>query len=224
MRQYTQHWNRIAVHLEVVYAGVGQTGLTASATIQRLTDNFYLQSGGLTWSAAFFTLPMSDVGGGAYIYEIDPSALVYEASLRGYRVKVTEPTNYILEHSIITGMRSEWDEPKTSHIISGSFGDGIGLSGGDIATIVSQVWGAPTSAHFSPGTLGRAVTTTQGLVQGNQRLKSLSYNAEGGLVSAQLAIYPTSSDALNDTNALDTFTMTYAYNGSGDLTSLLSRN
>lgn len=196
MRHETQHWDQIRALLEVVSAGEGQTGLSPTVSIVRLSDGKWLQVGGLTWGVSAATLSMSEPDPvnlpGVYSYAVNAAALSYSAGFAGYVFHIVEPVNYVRETVRVQVAMSEWDEDP--------------------------------AAHSASGTMGRVLQTVQGLVQGNHRLKNPTYDSEGRMLTAELSIYPTSADALNDTNALDTFNVTCTYNGFGDMTSLLSRN
>jgi len=196
MRHETQHWDQIQALLEVVSAGEGQTGLTPTVSVVRLSDGLWLQVGGLTWGGSPASLAMSEPDSanlpGVYSYTVNAAALSYSDGFAGYLFHIVEPVNYVRESVRVHVAMSEWDESPTS--------------------------------HATAGTMGRVLQTVQGLVQGNHRLKNPTYDSEGRMLTAELAVYPTSTDALNDTNALDTFNLTCTYNGFGDMTSLLSRN
>lgn len=196
MRHETQHWDQVRALLEVVSAGEGQTGLSPTVSIIRLSDGQWLQAGGMTWGASAVSLSMSELDAvnlpGIYSYTVNTAALTYTDGFAGYIFHIVEPVNYARETVRVHVAMSEWDEDPT--------------------------------AHVTTGTMGKVLQTVQGLVQGNHRLKNPTYDSEGRMLTAELSIYPTSADALNDTNALDTFNVTCTYNGFGDMTSLLSRN
>lgn len=195
MRQETQHWDQVRATLEIVVAGTGQTGLSPTVAILRLSDNLWLQAGGGSWGASIATNTLTEVSSsnlpGLYSYSIPSARLTYEDGYAGYLLKFSESTQFILEYATVHVERSEWDEA--------------------------------VSDHVSLGSAGLMLQAVHGLVQGNHRLKNPTYDSEGRMLTAELAVYPTSSDALADTSALVTYNVTCTYNAFGDLTSLLSR-
>lgn len=119
-----------------------------------------------------------------------------------------------------------WDEAAASHNTAGSMGELLNNAGGGSspALIADAVWDELSSGHQIAGSFGRLLTIAHGLVQGNKRIQNPTYDAEGRLLTCELVLYPTAVDAQNQTNALDTFTVTSTYDGSGNLQTLLSRN
>lgn len=196
MRHETQHWDQIRALLEVVSAGEGLTGLAPTVSIARFSDGQWLQVGGTTWGPAPASLTM---------VELDSSNLpgVY---------------SYAVNTSALT--YANGSAGYICHIVEP---DNYVRETVRIHVAMSE-WDEDPAAHATAGTMGRTLQVIQGLVQGNHRLKNPTYDAEGRMLTAQLVLYPTSADALADTNALDTFNVTCTYNGFGDMTSLLSRN
>jgi hypothetical protein len=58
MRQETQHFDQVKASIEVVTAGTGQTGLSPTVAIQRISDGQWLANGGGSWAAGFATNPL----------------------------------------------------------------------------------------------------------------------------------------------------------------------
>lgn len=99
MRQETQPWNSIRIACEIIDEGVGQTGLTVTATLRRSSDGQYLQSGG-GWGASpsnlSLTQPSAANQPGLYRYVVDPADL--DPSDGQYVAKITEATYSLLEY------------------------------------------------------------------------------------------------------------------------------
>lgn len=196
MRQETQHWNQIKATLEVVAAGDGLTGLIPAVAIMRVSDGLWLQAGGASWGAGVATNNLLPVDA---------------ANLPG-----------VYAYSIPSGSLA-YSAGKEGYWLKITESDNYIYETVDVHVEQSE-WDEPPSSHVAALTMGRELQLIRGLVQGNHRLKNPTYDAEGRMLTAQLVIYPTSADALADTNAIDTFNTTCTYNGFGDLTSLLSRN
>lgn len=148
-------------------------------------------------------------------------------------------TEQLSEHSGVSGSTAEtlsestpgliagqvWGVSAASNNTPGTMGELLNDAGGGSSPsiIAAAVWDELLNSHLSAGSTGRALAIIQGLVQGNHRIRNPAYDAEGRLLSCQLVVYPTSSDALNETNAVATMNVTSTYDGAGNLTSLLSR-
>lgn len=117
-----------------------------------------------------------------------------------------------------------WDEAVADHLGAGSTGAALNTAGAaaSAADVADAVWDEAVAGHLTSGTFGKALAVTQGLVQANHRLKSPTYDPNGRLLTADLVVYPTGTDATNDTSPLFTFSVTCTYDGDGNLTSLLS--
>lgn len=231
MRQDTQPWNQIRATLEIVSAGIGRSGHSPTVAIQRVLDGQWLQSGGGSWGGTFATNAMSEVSAthlpGLYEYAIPTPQIDYDAGIAGYRCLMVENDVGIREMQFIHSMRrSIWAEEAANNNAAGTMGELLNSAGGGAspATIAAAVWDEAVAGHVSVGTFGRAAALTLGLVQANHRIKNTSYDSEGRLLTAELVVYPSSSDAQNDTNALETFTVTSTYDSNGNLQSLLSRS
>lgn len=197
MRHETQRWDLISVSFEAVAGGVGDAGLTPTVAIQRKSDGLYLQSGGGSWGAGFATNNMTEVDAsnqpGLYEYAVPSGQLSRTAGADGYFVKVVESVNSLLEYSSI----SVYDP--------------------------GAVWSEDRTDHVAAGTLGQLLQIVAGLVQYNHRLSSPTYDANGRLLTATLTVYPTGTDAQNQTSALESVDITMTYDGDGNLATLLAR-
>lgn len=56
-----------------------------------------------------------------------------------------------------------------------------------------------------------------GLSQQNYRISSPIYDANNNLISCTIKIYPTNTDTDNDTNVINTYTLTATYNANSEL-------
>ncbi len=61
------------------------------------------------------------------------------------------------------------------------------------------------------------VINTLGLSQQNYRISSPVYDANNNLTSCTIKIYPTNTDTDNDTNVINTYTLTATYNANSEL-------
>ena len=128
MRHEIQHWDAIRASLELVVAGMGQTGLSPLVGIQRRSDGRWLANGGGSWQVAFATNTMTEPDAtnqpGAYEYAIPSGQLAYAQSVTGYRMVITESTLSIRENVRVVGARAEWAETLTwGSVVAGSQGE-----------------------------------------------------------------------------------------------------
>jgi len=227
MRHEAQHWDRIRATVEMVRPmGNGLTGLTPVVTIQRLSDGQFLANGGASWAAGVATNNMVEVSSsnlpGLYSFAIPSGALTYLQGLAGYRFKITEATENLLEYVSVAGLRSEWDELTASHVVANTFG--VGSLPPSAAAIADQVWDEDISGHTSASSAGRMLHIIMSLGHGNHRLRNPVFDSEGRMTECELRTFANTSDANSDSNALATFTMEMTYDAFGNLASLLSRN
>lgn len=103
MRQETQHWQYIKLQVEIVDSGAGQTGLTVTGTLRRVSDGLYLQGGG-TWGASPANLTLTEVSAanapGLYRYDVPTSSIDIgddAESHPGWLAMITETTNSVRE-------------------------------------------------------------------------------------------------------------------------------
>jgi len=127
-----QHWDSIRAYLSLISAGSGVTGKSPTAVVQRLSDSLYLQADGVTWASATFSHPMAEVDAvdepGLYSYTLAAAALDYDAGFPGYFFILTEATTPVLEHKVTVPLRrSAWDDVRTDHQTSGTFGEDFAL-------------------------------------------------------------------------------------------------
>lgn len=272
MRHETQPYDKVRATLEIVSAGQGQTGLTPTVAIRRLSDNQWLQAGGGSWGAGFATNNMVEPDAtnlpGLYQYAIPGGQLSVVGGASGYMMRILEANTGLLEtllvhalpdissitasaiadavwteqltdHNGVAGSVAEalsqatpggiadavWDEAAADHNTAGTMGELLNNAGGGAspAAIADAVWNELLNDHLTAGSTGRAVAIIQGLVQGNHRIRNPTYDPNGRLLTCQLVVYPTSADALNETNPIATMNVTSTYNGAGNLESLLSR-
>lgn len=196
MRREVQHWNQVRALLEVVIAGAGQTGLSPSAIIRRRSDGLWLQNDGTTWDSSPDELAMTPVDA------VNLPGVYQYAVNSGGLTYADGGEGYTVRVSESTNDLLEYIE---------------------ITTAKSE-WDELVSDHVTGSTMGLTLQVVRGLVQGEHRLQNTTYDGDGRLQTADIVIYPTSNDALNDTNALATFSVTCTYNAYGDLTSLISRS
>lgn len=102
MRQETQGWATVAVRLEIVNAGVGETGLDPTAILQRVSDGQWYDTGTNDFtSGAPVLLSMLGVAGLDGVYEFSPLIGALSppsgAAAGGYRFAVLESTHLIYE-------------------------------------------------------------------------------------------------------------------------------
>lgn len=102
MRSETQQWEAVAVRLEVVNAGVGETGLAPVATLQRVSDSLWYDFGSNDFTSATpVLLSMTGVVGLDGLYEFVPAFPSLSppsgAGVEGYRFTASEPTHLIRE-------------------------------------------------------------------------------------------------------------------------------
>lgn len=125
-----QRWNKIRILAEIVVLGVGQTGKTVTALVQRRSDGEWLQSGG-GWDPTPDTVSLSALDAanfpGLYALEIDPGDLDFTAGAEGYDFVVICASDNLREHS---GIEVEIDPRDvidavidTAALVAGSLGD-----------------------------------------------------------------------------------------------------
>jgi hypothetical protein len=112
MRNEQMVWNKIRLTAEIVDLGVGQTGKTVNATLYRISDGKWLQSGG-GWNTSPSTLTLTAVDGtnlpGLYAFAISSGDHDYDAGLDGYLAKISESTYTLLEYVMITTLTKRND-------------------------------------------------------------------------------------------------------------------
>jgi hypothetical protein len=131
MRHETPQFDQIFAHLEVVIAGVGQAGLAPVCSIQRVNDGFWLAAGGLSFAAPFATNPLVEPDAvnlpGKYEFKIPTATIDPVLGIPGYRIKITEAVNSILEYvHAVPLRRAAWAEPRTTFPVAGTFGETTG--------------------------------------------------------------------------------------------------
>lgn len=133
MRFAQQPWNAIVARLDITVAGVGSTGKSPTVAVRRVSDGQWLQSGGGSWGAGLATNAMTEVDSvnlpGLYEYSVPSARLVYASSAPGYRIAYFEGTTPVAEHEFIAAQSafSPWDDLRSEHTTSGSFGQGSRL-------------------------------------------------------------------------------------------------
>lgn len=137
-------WNRIRVSLEVVAAGVGQTGLTPTVAIQRLSDGYWLASGGASWAVGVATNPMVEVSAGnlpgLYEYAIPADQLTYTQGRQGYRVVMVETVNAKRIHKLIYAEESPWEEARADHNGAANFGGGVRIGPNELDDVEASLF------------------------------------------------------------------------------------
>lgn len=176
-----QTWGAIVARLELVIAGVGQTGLNPTVAIQRLADSQWLQAGGGAWGAGFAVNNMVQVDAanqpGLYEYVVPTARLDFVLSLAGYRLKYVEVGIPVLEYEYL-GMKPEF---------SGLLGVGDATAGTN-NSITLNAW-APGTANYHNDML---VTIVAGTGKGQTR-RIVGYSA--GRVATVAPNWGTNPDA-----------------------------
>tara|TARA_R110002126_G_scaffold43113_5_gene123818 strand:+ start:399 stop:1385 length:987 start_codon:yes stop_codon:yes gene_type:complete len=169
MRQETQHWDNIRIGVELVIAGVGQTGLSPTVRIRRTSDGQWWSGaawGGTATDVAMVETDVTDLPG-FYSYAIPSGGLVYADGAEGYLSVVKETTLSLMEHVVTDQLlQSSWDDLRTDHVTAGSFGTGVvvyalsALAKGECAT---AVWNEPLAGHVTVGFAGQFLNDTAAL-------------------------------------------------------------
>jgi hypothetical protein len=133
MRSESQWWNAVRLNAEVVDNGTGQTGLTVTGTLRRMSDGLFLQSAG-GWGASPSNLSLAAIDAtnlpGCYSYEVATADLSYTAGNEGYVAKITETTFALLEYVHITTLTirndiRDLDISTPSTLTDGTLGESI---------------------------------------------------------------------------------------------------
>ncbi len=178
MRQETHSWDDVRVTAEIVSAGVGQTGLSPTVTVQRIDTGEYLNNGGTLWvpGGPAPTNPMVEVDAtdlpGLYEFDV-PLARLTEvgAGGPGFFVAIVETTQPVREYvkietevsataelsaaAVTDVVNGVWDEDLVSH--SGPPATKAGQLVQDIASlpdandVADQVWEEDLSEHSGTG-------------------------------------------------------------------------
>lgn len=91
------------------------------------------------------------------------------------------------------------------------------------AELADAVWDEPMSGHGTGGTAGGQMRLALSMLQRNHRIKNPTYDADNRLLTCNLVYYPTTADALADSNALLTLHMVATYDGDGNMQTFLVR-
>lgn len=178
MRHERQPRNAIRVTLEIIGGGVGQTGLSPTFVLQRLSDGAWWDALGGTWEAAAVVnaLPELDATNfpGVYEYALPAAGHVEPDGREGYRFQVVETVTSTRETGII--------HPGA-------------VVGGELQEMVDD--------HFDPGTPGSLADAIQrmlGLRQSNMRFIPATWDANTAQpTSGMVYLYKSKTDLLSDT-------------------------
>lgn len=195
----TQSWNKIKAVMPIISSGVGQTGLTPTVAIQRLSDSKWLAVGGGSWGNSYAENDMDEVDDtnlpGLYEYAVPLARLTYVQGRVGYRVVMTEASLTKLKMDVIYAEESAWDEEIADHEAIDSLGDGL--------------------------------RRMLGLRQENSRIRNTAWNADGKPTTGLVLVYDNAADAAADTSpgwalASGKYAFTATYDASGRLVEYLS--
>jgi hypothetical protein len=169
-----------------------------------------------------------DAGAGIYVtsyfflengWKIKPQEASHKLKVMNGILVTSDGTDPFIPTTGTFNVMIQYSQPVKSETVS--------TSGGGGATpeqIADAVLDEVMSGHTTPGTLGKLLNDQAdilarilGLNQENYRLKNPTYS-DHNLTSATMVIYPSKTDADNDTNATATYTLSAAYDGNGDLT------
>jgi len=89
--------------------------------------------------------------------------------------------------------------------------------------VAHEVWEEPVLAHATADTFGMFSRVMTGLAQFNHRITSSTYDDSGRLLSCRLVVYPSATDAENQTNALTTVEVTSTYDEKQNMKTFLSK-
>lgn len=92
------------------------------------------------------------------------------------------------------------------------------IKGAGFDTLTDALRPARVSIEASLTTLGEDLTRALGLAQENFTITGHVYDGEGNLTQSTVTIYPSRDDLILDQNAISTYTMLAAYDGSNRLT------
>lgn len=194
MRETQQPITKIRILLEMVDDSTGLTGKTVTATLRRLSDDQYLQSGG-GWGASPSNLTLTERSAadqpGLYAYEV--SSADVSMSHIGYEAVIvqTADTNYPLrEHVMI------WPYVDAAQAI-------------DPDTVVA-------------GSLADLIFRIAGLGGQNYRVTWTAWDANNNPTAGTLKLYESASDAGSDTNVKGAYSFSATYDGQNRATSYVS--
>jgi hypothetical protein len=106
MRQENQQRDKVRATVEISSAGSGQTGLSPTVIIKRVSDGQYYDAVGGSFAVGVVTNSMLEYDSvnvpGVYILSIPSSQLDMELGSQGYIYAVTEITNSVYETSFIS--------------------------------------------------------------------------------------------------------------------------
>lgn len=115
-----------------------------------------------------------------------------------------------------------WQELINNHITAGTTGEALNniSAGASPEQIADAVWDEDLSGHTTAGTTGAILSNLEamttrilGLSQENFRFFGHVYDGDGNLTSANIRIYPTSTDVENNTNYTDAYRVLASYTG-----------
>jgi hypothetical protein len=196
MRSEQQPITKIRILAELVAAGTGITGKTVTATLRRLSDDQYLQSGG-GWGASPSTLTLTERSSanqpGLYAYEV--SSADVSMSHVGYEAIVVQSadTSYPMRECVMIWPYVDAAQPiDPDAVVAGSMADLIFRIAGLAGRYNRITWSTfdPTSNNPLTGTI---------------------------------KLYETGADADADTNVKGEYSFTAGYDGQDRATSYVGK-
>jgi hypothetical protein len=167
MRHENQHWNDIRATVEIVIAGVAQTGLSPTVKIYRQSDGQWWN--GSAWGGTATQLAMTEVDAtdlaGYYDYQLT-GGLAYSTfgvSVEGYTLYVEESTNNLVEIIRVVPLNQPAFDQSRSGIVAGSYGEYLQNPVESLAATADAVWDEPLAGHTTAGTAGKALSDTSSL-------------------------------------------------------------
>lgn len=193
MRFEVQPWNRVTARMEIVLAGVPQTGRAPTSQIKRLADSQYWN--GATWQVGATDVAMTEIDSvnepGVYELPVLLAQLDYTLGLQGYRFWVEDASEPLYENCFVKQETMPWMELVTSYVTTGTFGHRVAMALG----IAGQFW-ARIMGQAGPNPV---------------------YDGSGRLLTARHAVYPSSADVTADTNRIGQIDVTATYDVDGNL-------
>jgi hypothetical protein len=196
MQQKTQHWDSLIAIADIVQAMVPKSGKTLQVRIYRIADGKWWNHAGDSWdgSPVSNTMVQPDATNLPAIYHLVPNPAKLDYALS------LDGYYVVMWNDSIPFYEDEFINVHRRSDMDEAAAD-----------------------HLDSGTVGEMITVIKGLVQGNQRLRNFSFDPEYRVLTGDLVVYPTGTDAQNDTNAIATFSMSATYDASGNLETKLIR-
>lgn len=121
MRHEVQQRDKIHVKVEIVQSGAGQTGLTPTAVLKRVSDGLFWDASGGSFGATAVSNPMTEVDAtdlpGYYRLDVPEADLDMILGEEGYEFSVTEGTNSVYELGVIETVDEVSTYPVTGELV-----------------------------------------------------------------------------------------------------------